>query len=326
MCKLLTIAIPTYNRKNYLKRALDSIMFQYDERIEILVSDNASDDGTEQMIHKSYPFIKYLRNNKNVGASANFNNCYENASGKYVLLLGSDDVIISGAINVILSFLEKNSDTTLIFMNHYFFVDEYIDDSHCQKIFLEKCDTFTTTNKKAFIEITRNQLSYMSCLILLKSSFESVENPEQYIWTRFLHTNIALEAVKDETSVLGVIGKPCIADDLTPGNATIDNDGSTLFKIFGTGLEYTFCVHAPKCGFNVVQMKKMYLETNVYKWGKYIIKCKCKDIANWKEHFYKYGIPIIKKYPSAFLFVYPAILLPKWAVKFIKYIYSVFHK
>ena len=43
---LLTIAIPTYNRANYLKRALQSIAEQYDSRLEILVSNNASEDTT----------------------------------------------------------------------------------------------------------------------------------------------------------------------------------------------------------------------------------------------------------------------------------------
>lgn len=52
MEKILTIAIPTYNRANYLKRALKSIAKQYDDRLEIIVSDNASLDDTEEVVRE----------------------------------------------------------------------------------------------------------------------------------------------------------------------------------------------------------------------------------------------------------------------------------
>ena len=59
---LLTIAIPTYNRKNLLKRALESVVSQLNPKIEILVSDNASDDGTDEMIAESFPMVRYIKN------------------------------------------------------------------------------------------------------------------------------------------------------------------------------------------------------------------------------------------------------------------------
>ena len=62
---LLTIAIPTYNRKNLLKRALESIISQLNSRIEVLVSDNASDDGTDEMMAEYFPMIRYIKNETN---------------------------------------------------------------------------------------------------------------------------------------------------------------------------------------------------------------------------------------------------------------------
>ena len=96
---LLTIAIPTYNRKNMLKRALDSIVNQLNPRVEILVSDNASNDGTDDMMAESYPMIRYIRNKTNMGSDKNFLQCYRKAKGKYVILLGSDDRLADGAID-----------------------------------------------------------------------------------------------------------------------------------------------------------------------------------------------------------------------------------
>ena len=96
---LLTIAIPTYNRKNLLKRALDSIIPQLNSNIELLVSDNASNDGTDKMMTNCYLMVRYLKNEVNKGSDYNFLQCYKEARGKYVILLGSDDRLASGALN-----------------------------------------------------------------------------------------------------------------------------------------------------------------------------------------------------------------------------------
>lgn len=64
--KVLTIAIPTYNRVFTLKQALKYVLQQYSEKIEILVSDNASDDGTEEYMKRICEENKeviYIRNN-----------------------------------------------------------------------------------------------------------------------------------------------------------------------------------------------------------------------------------------------------------------------
>ena len=95
---LLTIAIPTYNRKELLKRALNSIIPQLNSKIEILVSDNASEDGTDELIAESFPMVRYIKNKINMGWDYNFLQCYREAKGKYVIILGSDDRISAGCI------------------------------------------------------------------------------------------------------------------------------------------------------------------------------------------------------------------------------------
>ena len=64
MRKTLTIAIPTFNRAKYTRRALQSIAEQYDDRLEIIVSDNASPDNTEEVVREMEKFmpIKYIKN------------------------------------------------------------------------------------------------------------------------------------------------------------------------------------------------------------------------------------------------------------------------
>lgn len=85
----LTIAIPTYNRLEKLKICLKRLMEQKKiEQIEIIVSDNASTDGTGEYMTelvKKAENIHYYRNTENVGPDKNFLNCFEKAVGEYVL-------------------------------------------------------------------------------------------------------------------------------------------------------------------------------------------------------------------------------------------------
>ena len=85
MEKILTIAIPTYNRCAFLDKTLKHIERQYDDRLEIIVSDNASDDATYDIV-KSYQKkynINYSRNEYNIGGDANFLKCLKLAKGKF---------------------------------------------------------------------------------------------------------------------------------------------------------------------------------------------------------------------------------------------------
>jgi hypothetical protein len=63
-----------------------------------------------------------LRNSTNVGADRNFLQCFEKAQGKYVWIIGDDDVVTPGAIEKIIAYLEAN-EYTLIYVNSYAFTD-----------------------------------------------------------------------------------------------------------------------------------------------------------------------------------------------------------
>lgn len=91
----VTIAIPTYNRaKSYLGETLNSAVAQNYENIEILISDNASTDHTEDFV-KMYadPRIRYIKQEKNLGQRGNSNFLLQEARGDYFLMLHDDDRI-----------------------------------------------------------------------------------------------------------------------------------------------------------------------------------------------------------------------------------------
>ena len=91
---LISICIPTYNGAKFLRECLDSIVNQTYSNKEIIVSDNASTDETEKIV-KEYVEkykVKYYRNEKNIGAEANFTRCIELANGEFIAIYHSDDI------------------------------------------------------------------------------------------------------------------------------------------------------------------------------------------------------------------------------------------
>lgn len=117
----VSIIIPTYNRQEMLKDAVESAMAQDYPNLEIIVTDNASIDGTGEMMKRYVgdSRITYVRHDKNMGPSFNVRNAFINiATGKYVLLLCDDDYLldssyISKAINLIL----ENQSIVLVHAN-----------------------------------------------------------------------------------------------------------------------------------------------------------------------------------------------------------------
>jgi glycosyltransferase involved in cell wall biosynthesis len=94
-CPLVTIAIPTYNRaESYFLSALQSALSQTYSNIEMVVSDNCSNDHTQAMVRAiKDPRIRYFRHDPGIGQKNNYNFCIEQAKGNYVLLLHDDDLI-----------------------------------------------------------------------------------------------------------------------------------------------------------------------------------------------------------------------------------------
>lgn len=93
---LLSIGLPVYNGENFLSQALQSHLDQTFEDWEMIIADNASSDGTEQ-IAKDFAArddrIRYYRQPHNLGAAPNFNFVFRQATGQYFKWSAHDDLI-----------------------------------------------------------------------------------------------------------------------------------------------------------------------------------------------------------------------------------------
>lgn len=90
---LVSVVIPTYNRAKRVQRAIQSVLNQTYDNIEVLVVDDASTDNTPKVVNRiEDERVQYIRLEENQGASAARNIGIEAASGDYVGFLDSDDV------------------------------------------------------------------------------------------------------------------------------------------------------------------------------------------------------------------------------------------
>ena len=118
--KLLTIAIPTFNRAPFLKICLNQIKKEFDgldeskkNLIEIYISNNKSTDDTELIISEFLEgycgAFTVVNNKENIGSDKNIVQCYTTAVTNYVWIIGDDDVILPGGLAVVLNMLVDNT-------------------------------------------------------------------------------------------------------------------------------------------------------------------------------------------------------------------------
>lgn len=122
MIPSVSFLIATYNRVNYIDKCIDSILRQSLKDFEIIVVDDCSDDGTQELISSQYKNrVIYHRNYINRGVSFTRNIALDYASGKYIGLIDSDDILYSS----------KYLEIALNIFNVYPSVDVFCCDNFC---------------------------------------------------------------------------------------------------------------------------------------------------------------------------------------------------
>ena len=114
----VSIGLPVFNGEKYLEEALNSILAQTHKDFELIISDNASTDRTQQ-ICRSYAAqdsrIRYYCNKRNLGASRNFNRVLELSSGEYFKWAAHDDVLAPEFLEKCISVLDQDPSIVLCY-------------------------------------------------------------------------------------------------------------------------------------------------------------------------------------------------------------------
>ncbi|MEI9813686.1 MAG: glycosyltransferase family 2 protein [Acidobacteriota bacterium] len=105
----VSIVIVNFNNKKYLEPCLDSIYNAgLRSTFEIVIVDNGSTDGSQDMIRARFPEIPLLENAKNIGLPAACNQGMAISKGRYILLLNDDTLVNAPSFDAMIDFLDKN--------------------------------------------------------------------------------------------------------------------------------------------------------------------------------------------------------------------------
>jgi glycosyltransferase involved in cell wall biosynthesis len=115
----VSILIPTYNHENFIDRAIASALMQDFPLLEVIVSDDASTDATQELAQKwsANPRFRYFRNEHNLGRVANYHKALtEYAHGEWVLMLDGDDYLVDPEfVRSTLEALRRHSEASPVF-------------------------------------------------------------------------------------------------------------------------------------------------------------------------------------------------------------------
>lgn len=219
---LLSVCIPTYNRAPFLRECLNSIAPQIkrsclENKINIVIADNASTDETEKVVSEFislYPeLITYFKNETNLGFDRSFTRLIESSQGKFCFCLGDDDALFDNCLATLIEILEKNPNVGLVWINNWGY------DGKLEKPLLPHPNLIDSGVKhypKLSDYISAYQPSEnlvgvfvgLSNQLLRRSDWVSFPDKEKYFDTQAVHMFISLQVFK--TSPFLLITKPMV--------------------------------------------------------------------------------------------------------------------
>lgn len=124
---MVSVCLPTYNGEKYLQQALDSLKPQTYKNLELVVSDDNSQDNSLELVEnfqKTWKFPVYIYNHQPTSIGANWNNCLKYSNGKYIKFLFQDDILYPECIEKMVREAEKDAKIGIVFCKREFILED----------------------------------------------------------------------------------------------------------------------------------------------------------------------------------------------------------
>lgn len=106
----MSVILVNYNGVNLLRECLASLQkYSSDVTCEIIVVDNASSDGSSEMVRREYPQVHLVENSENLGFSQGNNIGAGSATGKYLLFLNTDTIVFENSVKILADYLDEHA-------------------------------------------------------------------------------------------------------------------------------------------------------------------------------------------------------------------------
>ncbi len=229
---LLTLTIPTYNRGVFLRQFLDSVRDQLgsNSQVEVIVSDNASTDETPEIIKEELQRgtrLTYIRNPENIGPDANFLQCYERATGKYVWVMGDDDVLAPNSLQRIVEYL-SGDEFELVYLTPFGFEGS---DAPPKNPSATQRNVRTFDDPEPFVRRVHLFLTMISANIVNKDRVESIghEPFTKLVGSNLIHLGWIFTALRGHR-------KSLLVDEKLFGYRCANGGGFGFCRVFGPAL------------------------------------------------------------------------------------------
>ncbi|WP_312434769.1 glycosyltransferase family 2 protein [Janthinobacterium sp.] len=115
----ISVIIPTYNRASYLDQTISSVLSQKNAAFEVIISDNCSQDNTEDVVKKylSDSRVKYFKNSVNVGMVKNWREAvYKRTNAEWFIILSDDDYFINdNYLENVIDYINSGENVVLVY-------------------------------------------------------------------------------------------------------------------------------------------------------------------------------------------------------------------
>jgi abequosyltransferase len=203
----LTICIPTFNREAELREALASIEFTLGSTVHVVVSDNASTDGTERMcleLQRKPPFASfvYFRWPSDQGVDRNFLKAVELGTTDYCMLFGSDDAFCANAASLLNEKLPEKPDIALF--GRLLCSRDLRKELGTEMFWAEKqAKRYSIRTPEDFASYIRSctslagGFSYISAIVFRRSIWVESDRVRRFVGSFYVHVAALLEGIQN---------------------------------------------------------------------------------------------------------------------------------
>jgi glycosyltransferase involved in cell wall biosynthesis len=232
---LVSLCIPTFNGAATLGETLDSIVAQAFDGLEVVICDDASRDGTVALAEdyaRRFPFIRVMRNDRNLGMDRNFDRTIRHAGGAYAWWSGQDDVFAPGAFDKLREVLSRHPDVDFVYFNYRFLSGDLTREVDPPRLSLQE-DAYLTSPQQYF-QALDHAPTFLAANVMRRTRWASAP-VEQYFDTHYVQMGVVLHHLCD--AHVYVVADPRYVACRVPEDSWKRQGGQMLFEIFSGRLE-----------------------------------------------------------------------------------------
>lgn len=312
---LLSICIPTRNQANELRETLNSLLPQMVSGVELIISDNSSDEATNKLINEEFKNknIRYFRDPDGIGVDKSLLLLTERARAKYVWWIG-DDVVESGAVDHVLRVLRDNAQITFLWVNFRVMGQE-------SSPLLISDEGFFNDNNEVLEQIG-NLITFISSGVFAKAELDGLkeERVGELVGSACVNTYIIMHVLAKNKPMYKISYPYIQMRMITPDRVWFDE-----FRVFA--VTTARIIQDFRDQFSTKSVNKILMHNFRYVW-KMIISARARGEKS------RFGSKIPKaptlfkiywRYPEFWL-VLPLLLAPRFILKLLYWVYKKFKK